>query len=148
MIHDVSMVPEVVIGSTTSSTNALSAAVDTNAFAFCAGSYIVLARINSRFGLHQRLFCARPDALPVQATPSYYNPATPNRTAGNRGNQPFRDDARLSSAAGDCNTDSPNRIKSTYRFRSLTSVALSPSGRFLAIGEVHRRYVGYTFCSN
>ncbi|KAL8943364.1 MAG: hypothetical protein Q9211_001003 [Gyalolechia sp. 1 TL-2023] len=137
MIRGVSLVPEVVIGSTTSSINGLSAAVDTNAFAFCAGSSVVLAVINSRLGLDQRLFSAKPNASPVQPTPSYYNPSTPTKTGGNRGhpNSLFRDETASSSAPGDQNTDSPTRIKAARRSRRLTSVSLSPSGKFLAIGE-------------
>ncbi|KAL8721518.1 MAG: hypothetical protein Q9225_001817 [Loekoesia sp. 1 TL-2023] len=141
--HDtgLSLIPEVVIGSTISSINALSASVDTHSFAFCAGSTVVLATVNSQLGLDQRLFCVKPDALPAQATPSYYNPATPAKAAGNSGHTSalFRDENTSGSVPIDHNVDSPSRVKSAHRSRSLTSVSLSPSGKFLAIGETGYR---------
>lgn len=144
--HDtsLSLVPEVVIGSTISSINALSASVDTHSFAFCAGSTVVLATVNSQLGLDQRLFCVKPDALPAQATPSYYNPATPAKGTGNRGHTSalFRDENTSGSVPSDHDVDSPSKVKSAHRSRSLTSVSLSPSGKFLAIGEVHRWHAG------
>ncbi|KAL8944244.1 MAG: hypothetical protein Q9216_000539 [Gyalolechia sp. 2 TL-2023] len=141
MIRETTIVPEVIVGLTTSSSNALTAAVDTNAFAFCAGSSVVLAVINSHLGLDQRLFCVKSDALPVQTTPSYYNPATPTKPAGNGGHPSSlaRYETVSSSASGDYIIDSPNRNKAAHRSRSLTSVSLSPSGKFLAIGETGYR---------
>lgn len=131
---------EAIIGSTVTSVNALSAAVDSNTFAFCAGSTVVLATIDSQLRLHQRFFNAKPDALPAQATPSYYNPATPTRAAGNRyyTATPSKDDSP-GPASFDANVDVLGKFKPGYRSRSLTSVALSPSGKHLAIGEVRNR---------
>ncbi|KAL8953887.1 MAG: hypothetical protein Q9222_000261 [Ikaeria aurantiellina] len=68
-----------VLGCTVRTNNALCAADDTNTFAYIAGSVVVLASINSDLGFDQRFFIARADALPEQATPSYYNPATPTK---------------------------------------------------------------------
>ncbi|KAL8785376.1 MAG: hypothetical protein Q9213_003382 [Squamulea squamosa] len=134
----VCLVLESVLGSTVSSINALSAAIDTKCFAFCAGSTVVLAEINSELRLNQRFFFVKPDALPAQVTPSYYNPATPTKATGNRAlvNVSCKDDSGLSFAPFDCNVDSVGKEKSSHRFRSVTSVALSPSGKYLAIGEV------------
>lgn len=141
-----SLVPELVLGSTVSSINALSAAVDTNAFAFCAGPAVILAVVNTRLGLDQRLFCAKADTLPSQATPSYYNPATPTKATANHGyiSSLSKDETtpgNVSLAPTDQNADSPSRFKSAHRSRSLTSVALSPSGKFLAVGEVHQQHL-------
>ncbi len=135
---DVSLVLETVLGSTASSINALSAAVDIPSFAFCAGSTAVVAEINSGLRLNQRFFYAKPDALPAQVTPSYYNPATPTKPPGSRAyiNTPTKDDSILTIASFDNNIDSCCKGKPSHRSRSLTSVALTPSGKYLAIGEV------------
>ena len=142
-----SLIPETVIGSTVSSINTLSAAVETEIFAFCAGSAVVLAAVNSQLGLDQRLFCVNPDVLPAQATPSYYNPATPSKAAGNRGAL-FSNEFTSSSTPGDHNTESPSRIRPAHRARCVTSVSLSPSGKHLAIGEVYHQHTGCELCSD
>ncbi|KAL8702020.1 MAG: hypothetical protein Q9224_000220 [Gallowayella concinna] len=129
---------ETVIGSTVNSVNALSAAVETNTFAFCAGATVVLAAINSQSRLDQRFFSARPDALPAQATRSYYNPATPTKVTGNRNYTatPSKDETISACASFDANGDALGKAKPTYRSRGFTSIALSPSGKYLAVGEV------------
>ncbi|KAL8820855.1 MAG: hypothetical protein Q9223_001011 [Gallowayella weberi] len=129
---------ESVIGSTVVSVNALSAAVDTNTFAFCAGATVVLAAINSHSRLDQRFFSASPEALPSQATPSYYNPATPTKAAGSRVHTatPSKDEPISGLASFDTNGDALGKVKPSHRSRSFTSIALSPSGRFLAVGEM------------
>ncbi|KAI4104505.1 MAG: hypothetical protein LQ339_003808 [Xanthoria mediterranea] len=131
----VSLILETVLGSTGPSINTLSAAVDARCFAFCAGSIVVLSDIHS---LGQRFFYAKPDALPAHLTPSYYNPATPTKATGTRAlaNTPTKDDSLLSLATFDSNVDHPGKGKVSHRSRSVTSVALSPSGKYLAIGEV------------
>ncbi len=131
----VSLTLETVLGSTNPSINTLSAAVDAQCFAFCAGSIVVLSDIQS---LGQRFFYAKPDALPAHVTPSYYNPATPTKATGNRAlaNTPTKDDSLLSLATFDSNVDHPAKRKLSHRSRSVTSVALSPSGQYLAVGEV------------
>ncbi|KAL9596157.1 MAG: hypothetical protein Q9219_005977 [cf. Caloplaca sp. 3 TL-2023] len=105
--------------------------------------------MNSQLGLDQRLFSARPDALPIQATPSYYNPATPTKAAGNRGHTSslLRDETFSGSARSDYPADSPSRTKPVHRPRTLTSVSLSPSGKLLAVGEqtgYHPRILVYS----
>ncbi|KAL9001378.1 MAG: hypothetical protein Q9169_000269 [Polycauliona sp. 2 TL-2023] len=111
------------------SINALTAA-DTGCFAFAAGPTIVLADINSPT---RRFFFAKPDSLPAQLTPSYYNPATPTKTTRNRTS---KEDSLPGVASLDSSVDHPSQAKSSHRSRSLTSVALSPSGQYLAAGEV------------
>lgn len=135
------LVLESVIGSTVFSNNALSAA-DANSFAFCAGSFVVLAVINEQLGFDQRLISVKPDALPIQATPTYYNPATPTKATGTRSyvNLPFKDDAPFGTALSppiDHNTDFHGRAKATCRSRNLSCLSLSPSGKFLTVGEVY-----------
>lgn len=135
-------VAEVVIGSSVLSINSLSASTETNTFAFCAGAIVVLAVINSELSLDQRLVCVKPDALPIQATPSYYNHATPTKAAGNRNyiNSPFKDDSPFGPALINNKADPFGKPKLAHRSRNVTSISLSPSGRYLAIGEVvHHR---------
>ncbi|KAL8774383.1 MAG: hypothetical protein Q9209_001134 [Squamulea sp. 1 TL-2023] len=139
-IHSPAVCPvlERVLGSTVTSINALSAAVDTKCFAFCAGSTIVLAEINSELRLNQRFFFVKPDALPAHVTPSYYNPATPTKATGNRAlvNISTKDESGPNPASSDYNVDPLGKEKASHRLRSVTSVALSPSGKYIAIGEV------------
>ncbi len=131
----VSVVLETVLGSTGSSINALSAADDTGCFAYCAGSIVVLTDVNS---LTQRFFYANPDALPAQITPSYYNPATPTKATGNRAlaHTPYKENSLSSIALSDSSVDYPGKGKLSHRPRSVTCVALSPCGNYLAVGEV------------
>ncbi|KAL8848506.1 MAG: hypothetical protein Q9221_006465 [Calogaya cf. arnoldii] len=124
---------ETVLGSTGLSINALSAAVDSRCFAFCAGSIVVLADVNS---LETRNFSVKFDKLPAQVTPSFYNPATPTKATSNRAfaNTPSKDDSLQSIASIDSN-DYPGKGKLSHRSRT-QCVALSPAGKYLAIGEV------------
>ncbi|KAL9599510.1 MAG: hypothetical protein Q9179_003528 [Wetmoreana sp. 5 TL-2023] len=141
---DICLLPETVIGSTISSINGLSAANGINSFAFCAGSIVILAAINTQTGIDQRFFCVRPDALPIQATPTFYNPATPTKAAGNRSylNSPIKDESpsgTVLQTSLDHNADPLARIKSTHRPKSLTSLSLSPCGKYIAVGETGHR---------
>jgi WD40 repeat protein len=87
----------------------------------------------------QRFFRARPTAVPVfNATNTPYTPSTPTSTpkandSRNRIHVPPRD---ASSGAPDW-TDSPSSKTwtSRERIKTATCVALSPEGRFLAVGE-------------
>lgn len=136
-----SLAPDLIIGSTISNANTLSAAVDTNFFAFCAGSTVILAAVNARLGLDQRFFNAKPDASPSQITPSYYNPGTPTRASASRSyitSLPRDEVASGGVASGERSVDSSSRVKSAHRSRTLTCVAISPSGRLIAVGEVHQ----------
>ncbi|KAL8877887.1 MAG: hypothetical protein Q9198_004187 [Flavoplaca austrocitrina] len=140
----VSVVLETVLGSTGSSINALSAADDTGCFAYCAGSIVVLTDVNS---LAQRFFYANPDALPAQITPSYYNPATPTKATGNRAlaHTPYKENSLSSIALCDSSVDYPGKGKLSHRPRSVTCVALSPCGNYLAVGEVRTCLTEHTF---
>ncbi|KAL8757341.1 MAG: hypothetical protein Q9184_004227 [Pyrenodesmia sp. 2 TL-2023] len=140
----ISLVSEFVLGSTISSVNALSAATEANSFAFCAGPAVILAEVSPQLELVQRLFSAKPDTLLSQATLSCYNPATPTKATGNRGcttslsqDEPASGSPLLAST--DHHADSPGRVTSAHRSRSLTTVALNPSGKLLAVGEIGHR---------
>ncbi|KAL8672765.1 MAG: hypothetical protein Q9168_002791 [Polycauliona sp. 1 TL-2023] len=128
----ISLTLETVLGSTSLSINALSAG-NNRCFAFCAGSTIVLTDIITHT---QRYFYA--NALPAQSTPSYYNPATPTKAARNHAfaSTPGKDDLIPSIASLDNSADYPGKTKPSHRPRTLTSVALSPSAKYLAVGEV------------
>lgn len=147
----VSLIPEFILGSTVSNSNTLCASVDTNAFVYCAGSTVILAVVNARLALDQRFFCARADALPSQATPSYYNPGTPTRAAAHRSynsslcrNELAQGD--VSRASVEPCVGSPSKVNPAHRSRTLTTVALSPCGKLIAIGEVQQQHPTYRPC--
>ncbi|KAL8710345.1 MAG: hypothetical protein Q9220_005115 [cf. Caloplaca sp. 1 TL-2023] len=135
-----------VLGNSVRSNNALCAAADTNTFAYIAGPVVVLASINSALRLDQCFFVIRADALPAQATPSYYNPATPTKAgfSHSSNSSPRKENSSLGPsqlAPNNLKIDSPSRSNPAYRSRNLTSISLSPSGRYLAVGEVIRGHM-------
>ena len=128
-----------VVGTTTSSINAFDALLEHNTFAYCAGSAAVLSRVDEELSITQHLFRARPNALPMNATPSFYNSATPPSTPGqSRRGSPLKD--------GDCGLidrglpeyyqGSPNQIRASNRSRETSCVSLSRGDNLMAVGEV------------
>ena len=128
-----------VVGTTTNSINAFDALLEHNTFAYCAGSAAVLSRVDEHLGITQHLFRVRPNALPTNATPSFYNPATPPSTPGqSRRGSPLKD--------GDCGLvdrglpeyfqGSPNQIRASNRSRETSCVSLSHGDNLMAVGEV------------
>nr|KMM70694.1 WD repeat-containing protein [Coccidioides posadasii RMSCC 3488] len=132
-----------VIGTTTSNPNGFSCHESSRTFALCAGSAAVLAELDEDLNISQRFFRARPTATGINSTPSYYNntstpPTTPDtrsrtlqaalRPAGNG-----IPSASSPSEWGEAAT--PRSWTSRERIKAVTSVALSPNGRFLAVGE-------------
>lgn len=134
-----------VIGTTTSNPHGFSCHESSRTFALCAGSAAILAELDEDLNITQRFFRARPTATGINSTPSYYNnnnstpPTTPDirartlqlasRSSGN--GSPY---ASSPSEWGDSNI--PRTWSSKERIKAVTSVALSPNGRFLAVGEV------------
>ena len=133
-----------VIGTTTSSVNAFDSDHDSHSFALCAGSAVVLGQVDEKFNVTQRFFRARPDALPTNATPSFYNSPTAQGTldSHNRSASSLRDRAHGQSLGDftteNYSTESPGRGKTNKRIRDVTCVSLSPGGKLLAVGEVRK----------
>ena len=131
-----------VIGTTTDSANAFDSLPEHHTIAYCAGSATVLAQIDEHLNITQRLFRVRPNASPVNATPPFYNPATPPSTPGKSRHGSHSKD-------GGCETiyhglqdyyhsKSPSQTKATNRNRQISCVSLSRGGDLMAVGEVNR----------
>lgn len=151
LAHQSILALQTVIGTTTSSPNGFSSHDQSKSFAFCAGSAAVLAELDDENNLNQRFFRARPSATSVNPMTSVYNQSTPPSTPESRARptSSFRSSANSSStptttalqSASPSNYDwgesqSPRGWSSRERIKAVTSVSLSPNGRFLAMGEV------------
>ncbi|KAL2788984.1 WD40-repeat-containing domain protein [Aspergillus keveii] len=131
---------QTVIGTTTTTPNGFSYHDQSRSFAFCAGSAAVLAELDDNNNANQRFFRARPSTNSINPITSFYNQSTP----------PATPDARTKSLSSiktvtynGINTPSSEAIEaasprvwsSREKVKAVTSVAISPNGRFLALGE-------------
>lgn len=141
--HQSTLALQTVIGTTTTTPNGFSSHDQSSSFAFCAGSAAVLAELDDNNNVNQRFFRARPSANSVNPVTSFYNPSsTPPSTPDSR----TRSISNLKSSGhgahnGSPSSDvaesqSPRGWSSRERIKAVTSVSLSPNGRFLAMGEV------------
>ena len=132
---------QTVIGTTTSSANAFDCVPGLHTFVVCAGSAVVLARVDQELNIVQTFYRAGSDAVPVNASYSFYNASAPNiLTDGPRNSASIFKETHLGYASpsmyGDSSTSSPGKTKASTRTRTASCVSLSPDGQFLAIGEV------------
>lgn len=128
-----------VIGTTTSSNSAFHALPERHFFVCCAGPAVVLNRVDEQLNITQQSYRARPNASPINATPSFYNPSTPPNTPGrSRHGSPLKDGTYGigSTATLEYTSDSPGHGKASNWSREATCVSLSHCGKFLAVGEV------------
>lgn len=128
-----------VIGTTTSSPNAFDSDSACHNFVYCAGPAAIISHVHEDLEITQRLFRARQNVLPVNATSSFYNPSTPPATPNKSTHgSPFKDGgyANRSGASSEYNPDSPGTGRIQNRVREATCVSLSRQGSYLAIGEV------------
>ncbi|KAJ5907405.1 hypothetical protein N7495_000087 [Penicillium taxi] len=122
-----------VLGTTTTTPNGFSSHDQSKTFALCAGSAAVLAELDDDGNISQRFFRARPSATSMNPVTSFYNQSTP----------PSTPDPRLRSLSHNrsnphlnVNNASPHSdLSSRERVKAVTSVSISPNGRFLAVGE-------------
>lgn len=134
-----------VIGTTTASSTAFDFLSSRAKFAFTAGAAAVLATVDEALDVKQEFFRANPnssignnasrDALggwPLTPTPNEAR----HRTLGN-----LKDTASPSSLAGREWPDAPTgrATSAKDRVKAATSVALSPNGRWLVVGETGYR---------
>ncbi|KAL1954390.1 hypothetical protein VTO42DRAFT_1205 [Malbranchea cinnamomea] len=139
--YQTSLSLQAVIGTTTSGPNGFSCHEPSRSFALCAGSAAVLAELDGELNLSQRFFRARPNATGLNPVPSYYNHGTPPSTPDTRTRSGTgRSGLNGSSYGGSPNQDwgETNQSRtwgSRDRVKAVTSVSLSPNGRFLAVGE-------------
>lgn len=149
LAHHSTLALQTVIGTTTTSPNGFASHDQSRSFAFCAGSAAVLAELDDENNLNQRFFRARPSVTSVNPMTSVYNQSTPPSTPDSRARpaSSFRSSANSTStpttlqAASPSGYDwgesqSPRGWSSRERIKAVTSVSLSPNGRFLAMGEV------------
>lgn len=145
----VSLTLERVVGTTTINPAGLACHQTSRSLAFCAGSAVVLAEVDEDFNLSQRFYRARPTAIPINATPSYYNNSNPQQTNAATPESRRRKSmapTRLGAQQNYSPSSSPTREwienggsrtwTSRERIKTATAVCLSPNGRFLAVGEV------------
>ena len=127
------------VGTTTSSINAFDALPEHHTFVCCAGPAAVLTRVDEHLNITQQLFRAKPNATPINATTSFYNPATPPSTPGkSRHGSPLKDGGYGIVYNGLSDPpDSPSQGRASNRSRETTCVSLSRGGNLMAIGEVN-----------
>ena len=130
-----------ILGNTTSSTFGFDCSPDASSFAICAGSTAVVSHVDEHLNVTHKYFRARPTALPVHKTPSYYE-------APNVSNTPEPQNRAVSTLKGSTRrrrstrsslfeqTASPNNSTRRQRTRAITCVSLSADARLLAVGEV------------
>ncbi|KAL4741573.1 quinon protein alcohol dehydrogenase-like superfamily [Aspergillus similis] len=132
---------QTVIGTTTTTPNGFSYHDQSNSFAFCAGSAGVLAELDEDNNVNQRFFRARPTASSINPVISFYNqctpPATPEaRTRSLPGIKATPHNGSYNSSPSTETVDASPRVwSSRERVKAVTCVAISPNGRFLALGE-------------
>lgn len=135
-----------VVGTTTNSVNAFDTLPEHHIFACCAGSAAVLSLVDGHLNITQRLFRVGPNALPINATPSFYNPATPPSTlAKSRHGSPLKDRAHGITYNGsqDHSPNSPIQGRANNRSRETSCVSLSHGGNLMAVGEVNPPAPGF-----
>ncbi|OXV06495.1 hypothetical protein Egran_05738 [Elaphomyces granulatus] len=132
---------QTVIGTTTTTPNGFSSHEPTRSFALCAGSAAILAEIDIDLNINQRFFRARPTATAVNPVISFYSQSTPPTTPETRRpSLAARSGTNVNfygaSPGGDWTDATNSRTwSSRERIKAVSSVEISPNGRFLAVGE-------------
>lgn len=127
-----------VIGATTTSANGFSSLPATRTFAYTAGAAAVVATVSEDLRVTQRFFRARPTLSSAGRDTNGQWPAspTPNHKTFGHLKEPSLGASPLGASSRDW-SDSPSSRSSTAkdRVKAATSVALSPNGKWLAVGE-------------
>lgn len=128
---------EHVIGTTTRHPTGLSSCLATNSFAHCAGSVAVLTQLAADGSTSRRFFRARPTVQPANG-PSFFHD-TPTSTPATKGalSRASERGHGLSVPRGAYyhEDESTKTWSARERIKTVTSVSLSPNGKFLAVGE-------------
>ncbi|RMY42270.1 hypothetical protein D0865_12075, partial [Hortaea werneckii] len=129
-----------VIGSTTTSTNGFACLPSERTFAYVAGAAAVVATVSADLEISQRFFKARPNAVgttreAVGQWPASPTPNEPRNRALGHGKDSHG--ASPLGASGRDWSDSPNgrTLTAKDKVKAATSIALSPNGKWLAVGE-------------
>ncbi|RHZ64463.1 WD40 repeat domain-containing protein [Aspergillus thermomutatus] len=141
-LHQSTLSLRTVIGTTTTNPNGFSSHDQSRSFALCAGSAAILAELDDENNVNQRFFKARPSASSINPVTSFYNQSTPPSTPDTRAKSisSIRANAHSNTHNGSPSSDlaesnSPRSWSSRERIKAVTSVSISPNGRFLAVGE-------------
>ncbi|KAI9373878.1 quinon protein alcohol dehydrogenase-like superfamily [Aspergillus egyptiacus] len=133
---------QTVIGTTTTTPNGFSYHDQSRSFAFCAGSAAVLAELDDEDNAIQRFFRARPSASSVNPVSSFYKETTPPVTPDARPKSlpstkpaPYNGIYSGPPLTEAVEAPTPRAWSSRERLKAVTTVAISPNGRFLAVGE-------------
>lgn len=132
----VSLQLEQVVGTTSSSPNGLACCVITNTYAYCAGAVAVLATVHPDGTTMRRYFKARPTAASLNPSSSFYDTSSPFAISPRRRTSIF---ARRKCQDVDFGSHQDEGTNQTWtareRIKTVTCVALSENGRWLAVGE-------------
>lgn len=126
------------IGTTSSSSSSFSCLQGFDIFAVCAGSAVVVSRIDSKLKITQRLFRARPNAQPLnEPSPASNSTNSPSTIVRSRLALSMRGSGYgTNSGVGLSTAESPSKGQVHKRTREATCLSLSPCSRYLAVGEV------------
>lgn len=131
-----------ITGTTTRSSGGLASHYESSTFAYCAGSAVVVAKLDDAGDISYRFFRAQPTALPIHPSPSFYNPASPTPPPESRRRTilpaKHSSDERSSHNSPRRNWADDGSSKTwsaRERVKAVSCVALSPNGKFLAAGE-------------
>lgn len=141
--HQATLSLQTVIGTTTTTPHGFSSHDQSKSFAICAGSAAILAELDEAGNVNQRFFRARPSASSVHPVTSFYHQSTPPSTPDTRarplsGVKPTAHSAIPNGSPANelAESNSSRAWSSRERVKAVTSVSISPNGRFLAVGEV------------
>lgn len=130
-----------IIGTTTASVNGFDCLPSGRQFAYCAGSAAVVATVDQDLNVNQRFFRARPASSSTSKDGAGALPATPTpNEARSRVLGHVREHTIGGSPLGTSSrdwSDSPSGKIATAkdRVKAATAVALSPNGKWVAMGE-------------
>lgn len=140
--HQATLSLQTVIGTTTTTPHGFSSHDQSKSFAICAGSAAILAELDEAGNVNQRFFRARPSASSVHPVTSFYHQSTPPSTPDTRarplsGVKPTAHSAIPNGSPANelAESNSSRAWSSRERVKAVTSVSISPNGRFLAVGE-------------
>jgi WD40 repeat protein len=129
-----------VIGTTTNSPSGLSCCSESKAYAYCAGAVAVLAQLTPNGVPTQRYYRARPTAPSIYPPTAHYD-NSPANTPSKRRTSTFtprrrQDEQSAASLARDWSDESASQTwTARERIKSVSCVALSQDGKWLAVGE-------------
>ncbi|KAJ9650261.1 hypothetical protein H2198_010431 [Neophaeococcomyces mojaviensis] len=125
-----------VIGTTAKIPSGLSSCNETSSFAYCAGSVAVLSQIDDAGTLSNRYYRARPAAIPLNLSSSYYSTPTSTPTKKRTGTVTPRRELESNTPSRALLADENAKTwTARERIKSVKCVSLSSDGRLLAVGE-------------